>query len=146
MRFPNVLKPKHPGWFRFVAASGHCSAMVWSGTSDRGKLGLPNTKLPKKLKWTPLDIYSRGLKSGTGSSPPRKPARQARPPRRSVSAWLIPNAFTVKAPETLSQSDTADVLRGLNQGMRNDLSAEFTQALRARYPVEIRREAVNKLF
>ena len=34
----------------------------------------------------------------------------------------------------------------MNQGMRNDLSAEFTQALRARYPVEIRREAVDKLF
>jgi len=49
----------------------------------------------------------------------------------------MPNAFTVKAPETLSQSEAADVLRGLNQGMRNDLSAEFTQALRARYPVEI---------
>jgi len=52
----------------------------------------------------------------------------------------------VKAPETLSQSDTADVLRGLNQGTRNDLTAEFTQALRARYPVEIHREVVDKLF
>ena len=52
----------------------------------------------------------------------------------------------VKAPETTSQSDTADISRGLNQGMRNDLTAEFTQALRARYPVEIHREAVDKLF
>ena len=52
----------------------------------------------------------------------------------------------VKTPETLSQSDTADVARDLNQGMRTDLAAEFTQALRARYPVEIRREAVDRLF
>jgi len=51
-----------------------------------------------------------------------------------------------KTPETLSQSDTADVARDLNQGMRTDLAAEFTQALRARYPVEIRREAVDRLF
>jgi len=52
----------------------------------------------------------------------------------------------VKTPETLSQSDTADVLRDLNQGMRTDLAAEFTQALRARYPVEIQRETVDRLF
>ncbi|MBV8134003.1 MAG: SurA N-terminal domain-containing protein [Alphaproteobacteria bacterium] len=52
----------------------------------------------------------------------------------------------VKTPETLSQSDVADVSRNLNQGMRNDLTAELTQALRARFPVDIRREAVDRLF
>jgi len=30
--------------------------------------------------------------------------------------------------------------------MRTDLAAEFTQALRARFPVEIRREAIDRLF
>jgi len=30
--------------------------------------------------------------------------------------------------------------------MRTDLSAEFTQALRSRFPVEIRRQAVDRLF
>src|ERR1700730_10041993 len=59
--------------------------MVWSGTSDRGNCGFPNVKLPKKLKWTPLDICSSGLKSDTGASPPRKPARHAHPPRRSMA-------------------------------------------------------------
>jgi peptidyl-prolyl cis-trans isomerase D len=52
----------------------------------------------------------------------------------------------VQPPETPSQNATADVSRDLNQQMRTDLSAEFTQALRARYPVEIRREAVDRLF
>ncbi|MBV8312393.1 MAG: peptidyl-prolyl cis-trans isomerase, partial [Planctomycetaceae bacterium] len=52
----------------------------------------------------------------------------------------------VKTPETPSQSDVADVSRNLNQGMRNDLTAELTQALRARFPVDIRREAVDRLF
>jgi peptidyl-prolyl cis-trans isomerase D len=52
----------------------------------------------------------------------------------------------VQPPEAPSQNATADVLRDLNQGMRTDLSTEFTQALRARFPVEIRRDAVDRLF
>jgi hypothetical protein len=34
----------------------------------------------------------------------------------------------------------------LTAAMAGDLSAEYTQALRRRYPVEIRREAVDRLF
>jgi hypothetical protein len=30
--------------------------------------------------------------------------------------------------------------------MRGDLAMEFTQALRKRFPVEIRREALDRLF
>jgi len=52
----------------------------------------------------------------------------------------------VQPPETPSQNTTADVSRDLNQQMRTDLSAEFTQALRARFPVEIRHQAVDRLF
>jgi hypothetical protein len=33
-----------------------------------------------------------------------------------------------------------------NKGMRTDLEAAFTQALRVRFPVETRREAVDRLF
>ena len=40
-----------------------------------GVLVAPKTKLPKKLKWTPLGISGRGFKSFTGSSEPRNPAR-----------------------------------------------------------------------
>jgi peptidyl-prolyl cis-trans isomerase D len=52
----------------------------------------------------------------------------------------------VQTPDTPSQNATADLSRDLNQGMRTDLQAEFTQALHARFPVEIRREAVDRLF
>jgi peptidyl-prolyl cis-trans isomerase D len=52
----------------------------------------------------------------------------------------------VQVEETPSKSATVDLSLELNQGMRTDLAAEFTQALRARYPVEIRREAVDRLF
>jgi peptidyl-prolyl cis-trans isomerase D len=52
----------------------------------------------------------------------------------------------VRTPETPSQSATAEISGDLNRGMRNDLTAEFTQALRARFPVEIRRETLDRLF
>ena len=52
----------------------------------------------------------------------------------------------VQIPETPSQTATSDVARDLTQGMQTDLAAELMQALRARFPVEIRREAVDQLF
>jgi peptidyl-prolyl cis-trans isomerase D len=52
----------------------------------------------------------------------------------------------VQIEETPSKSATADLSLDLNQGMQADLAAEFTQALRERFPVEIRREAVDRLF
>ena len=63
-----------------------------------------------------------------------------------ASGSYVAQLDEVKTPEAPSQSDTADILRDLNQGMRTDLAAEFTHALRERYPVEIRREVVDKLF
>ena len=52
----------------------------------------------------------------------------------------------VQIEETPSTSALADLSRDLNQGMRTDLAVEYTQALRARFPVDIRREAVDRLF
>ena len=52
----------------------------------------------------------------------------------------------VQAPEAPSPSAVAEISDGLSRGMRADLATEFTAALRARYPVEIHREAVDKLF
>ena len=34
----------------------------------------------------------------------------------------------------------------IEQGIKDDLSAEFSQALRARFPVEIRHRVIDKLF
>jgi peptidyl-prolyl cis-trans isomerase D len=52
----------------------------------------------------------------------------------------------VQVEETPSKSAMADVSLDLSQGMQTDLATELTQALRARFPVEIRREAVDQLF
>jgi peptidyl-prolyl cis-trans isomerase D len=52
----------------------------------------------------------------------------------------------VQRPENPPQSATADFSRELDAGQRADLGEEFTQALRARFPVEIRHEVLDKLF
>jgi peptidyl-prolyl cis-trans isomerase D len=52
----------------------------------------------------------------------------------------------VQRPESPSQSATADLFRELDAGQRADLGEEFTQALRARFPVEIHHQVLDKLF
>jgi peptidyl-prolyl cis-trans isomerase D len=52
----------------------------------------------------------------------------------------------VQRPENPPQSATADFSRELDAGQRADLGEEFTQALRARFPVEIHHEVLDKLF
>jgi peptidyl-prolyl cis-trans isomerase D len=52
----------------------------------------------------------------------------------------------VQKPENSSQSATADLSRELDATQRADLSEEFTRALRARFPVEIHRQTLDKLF
>jgi peptidyl-prolyl cis-trans isomerase D len=52
----------------------------------------------------------------------------------------------VQRPENPPQSATADFSRELGAGQRADLGEEFTQALRARFPVEIHHEVLDKLF
>jgi peptidyl-prolyl cis-trans isomerase D len=52
----------------------------------------------------------------------------------------------VQKPENASQTAAADLARELDAGQRADLAEEFTQALRARFPVEIHRQVLDKLF
>jgi peptidyl-prolyl cis-trans isomerase D len=52
----------------------------------------------------------------------------------------------VQKPEDISQSATATLSRDIAAGQQADLGQEFTQALRARFPVEIHREVLDKLF
>jgi peptidyl-prolyl cis-trans isomerase D len=52
----------------------------------------------------------------------------------------------VQKPENPTESATAGLSREIDTGQRADLSEELTRALRARFPVEIRHETVDKLF
>jgi len=105
----------------------------------------------------------KGLKVTTSPPLPRRPERgdttspalvaklfKAKPGEvvtaTDADGSYVAQLDEVQPPETPSQNTTADVSRDLNQQMRTDLSAEFTQALRARFPVEIRHPAVDRLF
>ena len=52
----------------------------------------------------------------------------------------------VQVEENPSKSAMADLSLDLNQGMQTDIASEYTEALRARFPVEVKREAVDRLF
>lgn len=82
----DLLKTEDFPRIRIKFLSRHHSDYLGRGTSDKGNSGVPKTKLPKKLKWTPLAICRRGLKSRMGASPPKNPARQTRPPLRAIQS------------------------------------------------------------
>jgi peptidyl-prolyl cis-trans isomerase D len=52
----------------------------------------------------------------------------------------------VQIPEAESQTASADLTRELDSGLRAYLGEEFAQALRARFPVQIHREVLDRLF
>jgi len=52
----------------------------------------------------------------------------------------------VQAPENASATATAGLSRELDTAEQTDLADEFTQALRARFPVEIHHEVLDQLF
>jgi peptidyl-prolyl cis-trans isomerase D len=52
----------------------------------------------------------------------------------------------VQRPENPPQTATAGLSRQLDAAQQADLAEEFTQALRARFPVEIHRDVLDRLF
>jgi peptidyl-prolyl cis-trans isomerase D len=52
----------------------------------------------------------------------------------------------VQMPESISQTATSVLSHELDTGMRAALGEEFTQSLRARFPVDIHREPLDRLF
>ena len=77
-----VLEAEPARRLRPVTTRLHVGRIAWSGTSDKGKPGLPNTKLAKKVRKTPLAICRSGLKSGDRRQSSSDPTRQARPRRQ----------------------------------------------------------------
>lgn len=104
----------------------------------------------------------KGLKATT--SPPLSRAPQGEP---GVPATLVAKIFDAKKGAAVTASDAqgayvaqlqtitrpqadpksaAALAPSVEQGLKDDLSAEFSQALRARFPVEIRHNVIDKLF
>ena len=105
----------------------------------------------KGLKVTTAPPLLRQASPGETTSPALVAKLFAAKPGEVVTATDAAGSYVaqldeVQAPEAPSPSAVAEISGGLSRGMRADLATEFTAALRARYPVEIRREAVDKLF
>jgi hypothetical protein len=52
----------------------------------------------------------------------------------------------VQEPSATAKTATAEVSREIVAGIQSDIGEEFTQALRAHFPVEIERSALDRLF
>jgi peptidyl-prolyl cis-trans isomerase D len=52
----------------------------------------------------------------------------------------------IRVPETVPEGEAARLQQRLAGEMRVDIAGEFTQGLRRRYPVEIKRQEVDKMF
>jgi peptidyl-prolyl cis-trans isomerase D len=63
-----------------------------------------------------------------------------------ASGSYVAQLDQVQRPEDLSQTATADLSHELDSAQQVDLAEEFTQALRARFPVEIHRDALDRFF
>jgi peptidyl-prolyl cis-trans isomerase D len=113
----------------------------------------------KTLKEAAAD---KGLKAT--ASPPLSRAPQGEP---GVPAALVAKIFEAKKGAAVTASDAqgayvaqlqtitrpqadakaaAALAPSVEEGLKDDLSAEFSQALRARFPVEIRHSVIDKLF
>ncbi len=62
------------------------------------------------------------------------------------SAAFVAQLTAIEPPEAASPAATADLSRELTAGLKADVGEEFTRALRARFPVEIKREALDRMF
>jgi peptidyl-prolyl cis-trans isomerase D len=58
----------------------------------------------------------------------------------------VAQLIKVEEPRTTSKGATAELSREVTTGIQGDLGEEYTRALRARFPVEIHRETLDRLF
>jgi peptidyl-prolyl cis-trans isomerase D len=90
--------------------------------------------------------------SGEGGVPPALVAKLfAAKPGEIVTASDASGSYVaqldnVQEPESASATATAGLAHELDTAEQTDLAEEFTQALRARFPVEIHREVLDRLF
>jgi peptidyl-prolyl cis-trans isomerase D len=63
-----------------------------------------------------------------------------------ASAAFVAQLTAIQPPDAAAASATADLSRELTAGMQADISEEFSRALRTRFPVQINRETLDRLF
>jgi peptidyl-prolyl cis-trans isomerase D len=63
-----------------------------------------------------------------------------------ASGAYVAQLTKIEEPPTGDKSATANLSQEVTSGMQADLADEFTRSLRARYPVDIHRETLDRLF
>ncbi|MGA7869067.1 MAG: SurA N-terminal domain-containing protein [Stellaceae bacterium] len=116
----------------------------------------PGTRLAtvageKGLKTTTSPPFTRHPDNDTAVPPPLVGKLFAAKPGEVVTASDATGSYVaqldeVQRPENVSQTAAAGVLHELDTAQQVDLAEEFTRALRAHFPVEIRREVLDRLF
>jgi peptidyl-prolyl cis-trans isomerase D len=105
----------------------------------------------KGLKATASPPFQRQTENATGVPPAIVDKLFAAKPGGVVtvadaSGSYVAQLTKVEAPQTTSKSATAELSREVTAGIQGDLADEYTHALRARFPVEIHRETLDRLF
>jgi peptidyl-prolyl cis-trans isomerase D len=63
-----------------------------------------------------------------------------------ASGGYVAQLKDVQVPQTVSEDEAARLATQVTGEMRQDLASEFTQNLRRRYPVDIKREELDRVF
>ena len=116
----------------------------------------PGTRLAtvageKALKATTSPPFTRHPENDTAVPPPLVGKLFAARPGEVVTASDATGSYVaqldeVQRPEDVSQTAAAGLSHELDTAEQVDLAEEFTRALRARFPVEIHREALDRYF
>ena len=116
----------------------------------------PETRLAavaaeKGLKATTSPPFTRHPENDTAVPPALVGKLFAAKPGEVVTASDATGSYVaqldeVQRPENPSQTATAGLSRELDTAQQADLAEEFTRALRARFPVEIHREVLDRFF
>jgi len=121
----------------------------------KGDARLTAVAAEKGLKVTtspPLLRRPSGVDAKLQTTPPALVAKlfEAKPGEVVIAAdaagSYVAQIKEVQVEENPSKSAAVDLSRDLTQGMRTDIAAEYAEALKARFPVEVKREAVDRLF
>jgi peptidyl-prolyl cis-trans isomerase D len=116
----------------------------------------PETRLAtvageKGLKATTSPPFTRHPENDTAVPPPLVGKLFAAKPGEVVTASDATGSYVaqldeVQHPENVSQTAAAGLSHELDAAQQADLAEEFTRALRAHFPVEIHREALDRFF
>jgi peptidyl-prolyl cis-trans isomerase D len=105
----------------------------------------------KRLKATTSPPFQRQAENAAGVPPALVDELFAAKPGGGVTASDATGSYVaqltkIEEPQATAKDVTANLSREVTTGIQADLGDEFTRALRTRFPVEIHRETLDRLF